>query len=65
MSLFREEHEVFRATVRQFVEKEMIPHAEAWEAAGEFPRSLRTRLGERATQYSSTCSRTMSLSIVW
>jgi acyl-CoA dehydrogenase len=24
----------------------MVPHADAWEAAGEFPRSLWTRLGE-------------------
>jgi acyl-CoA dehydrogenase len=39
------QHELFRATVRQFVDKEMTPHAEAWEAAGEFPRSLWTRLG--------------------
>jgi acyl-CoA dehydrogenase len=46
MSLFREEHELFRAAVRNFVEKEMVPHAEAWEAAGEFPRALWRRLGE-------------------
>jgi alkylation response protein AidB-like acyl-CoA dehydrogenase len=39
------QHELFRATVRGFVEKEMAPHAEAWEAAGEFPRSLWLRLG--------------------
>jgi acyl-CoA dehydrogenase len=40
------QHELFRATVRQFVEKEIVPHAEAWEAAGQFPRSLWGRLGE-------------------
>jgi acyl-CoA dehydrogenase len=44
--VFTPEHELFRATVRDFVEKEMVPHAEAWEAAGEFPRTLWRRLGE-------------------
>ena len=44
--MFTPEHELFRATVRGFVEKEMVPHAEAWEAAGEFPRTLWRRLGE-------------------
>jgi acyl-CoA dehydrogenase len=45
-SMFTPEHELFRATVQQFVEKEMAPYAEAWEAAGEFPRPLWQRLGE-------------------
>jgi acyl-CoA dehydrogenase len=44
--MFTPEHDLFRATVRDFVEKEMVPHAEAWEAAGEFPRTLWRRLGE-------------------
>jgi acyl-CoA dehydrogenase len=44
--MFTPEHELFRATVRDFVEKEMVPHAETWEAAGEFPRTLWRRLGE-------------------
>jgi acyl-CoA dehydrogenase len=43
--MFTPEHDLFRATVRQFVEKEIVPHAEAWEAAGEFPRALSRRLG--------------------
>ena len=28
---------MFRATVRDFVEKEIDPHADEWEAAGSFP----------------------------
>jgi len=44
--VFTPEHDLFRATVRQFVEKEIVPHAEAWEAAGEFPRALWHRLGQ-------------------
>ncbi len=34
---FTDEHELFRTTVREVVEKEINPHAEAWEAAGAFP----------------------------
>lgn len=34
---FSEEHEMFRQTVRAFVEKEINPYAEAWEEAGIFP----------------------------
>jgi citronellyl-CoA dehydrogenase len=31
------EHEMFRATVRDFVEKEINPHADEWERQGSFP----------------------------
>ncbi len=37
---FTEEHEAFRRTVRQFVERELKPHATAWEEAEAFPRAL-------------------------
>jgi citronellyl-CoA dehydrogenase len=32
-----EEHEMFRSTVRGFVESEITPHADEWEAEGMFP----------------------------
>lgn len=35
-----EEHEAYRETVRRFVAKEVLPHAAAWDEAGEFPREL-------------------------
>lgn len=44
--MFTPEHELFRETVRKFVEKELSPHAEEWEAAGEFPNSVFQRMGE-------------------
>ena len=44
--MFTEEHELFRDTVRKFVEKELVPHAEEWEEAGEFPNSVFIRMGE-------------------
>ena len=34
------EHEAYRDTVRRFVEREILPHAAAWDEAGEFPREL-------------------------
>lgn len=37
---FTEEHEQFRRKVREFVEKNLRPHASAWEDAGEFPRTV-------------------------
>ena len=34
---FTQEHEMFRQTVRRFVEEEINPHVEEWEEAGIFP----------------------------
>ena len=34
---FTAEHEALRKTVRDFVEKEINPHCDEWEEAGEFP----------------------------
>jgi acyl-CoA dehydrogenase len=42
---FTEEHEALRESLRAFVEREIRPHAPAWEAAEEFPRELFTRMG--------------------
>jgi acyl-CoA dehydrogenase len=44
--LFTPEHEAFRASVREFVRREITPHIEEWEAARDFPRSLYERCGE-------------------
>jgi acyl-CoA dehydrogenase len=37
---YTRDHEAFRDVVRRFVEKEIEPHAHAWDEAGEFPRVL-------------------------
>ncbi|MDI3418185.1 acyl-CoA dehydrogenase family protein [Streptomyces luteolus] len=39
-NLFDEQHDAFRATVRQFMAKEVAPHMPEWEAAGMVPREL-------------------------
>ena len=46
MRIFGEHHDLFRATVRSFVEKEIAPHVEEWEAAGRLPRWIWPRMGE-------------------
>lgn len=43
---FTEEHEAFRSTVRQFVEREIKPHVGQWEEAEEFPRELYGKAAE-------------------
>ena len=37
---FTEEHDLFRQTVKQFVQTEIAPHAEEWDEAGIFPKEL-------------------------
>src|SRR6188768_1430200 len=41
-----DERAAFRATLRRFVERELMPGVEAWEEAAEFPRDLYLRAGE-------------------
>ena len=35
--IFTDEHEMFRRSLRNFIEKEIAPHAEEWEKQGRFP----------------------------
>ena len=44
--LFLPEHDELRMAVRSFVERELLPHAESWEADEAFPRSVFERVGE-------------------
>src|SRR2546423_7020292 len=46
MKIFNEQHDMFRATVRAFVEKEVMPHVEEWEVAGRMPKAVFRRMGE-------------------
>src|SRR4051794_15727299 len=46
VSPFREEHDQFRNTVRQFAEKELAPFADEWEKAEIFPNEVFRRAGE-------------------
>jgi alkylation response protein AidB-like acyl-CoA dehydrogenase len=39
-TLFNEDHEAFRAVVRSFFQREVLPHYAAWEEAGHPPREF-------------------------
>lgn len=41
-----EELGMLRDQVRRFVEREVVPHGEAWEAAGKIPREVFLHMGE-------------------
>jgi len=43
---FESEHEELRATIRRWVETEIVPFQDEWEENREFPRELYTRAGE-------------------
>jgi acyl-CoA dehydrogenase len=45
VKIFDDQHEMFRQAVRTFVQKEVEPHVEAWEEAGEIPKSIWPRMG--------------------
>ena len=45
MKVFDEPHEMFRQAVRAFVQKEVEPHVEEWEQAGQIPKSIWPRMG--------------------
>jgi alkylation response protein AidB-like acyl-CoA dehydrogenase len=44
-TLFREEHHMFRETVRKFVQKEIVPYHAQWEKDGQVPRELWLKAG--------------------
>lgn len=46
-TIFSSEHEIFRNSVRRFVEAEMVPHHRQWERDGIVPRDLWRKAGEQ------------------
>ena len=45
-TLFSDEHEQFRDSVRRFIAEQIIPHHERWEEAGKVDRELWPKAGE-------------------
>ncbi|MEN8673734.1 acyl-CoA dehydrogenase family protein [Nocardioides sp.] len=45
-SIYEQEHEDFRATVRAFMEKEVVPFHDEWEKDGHVSREVWTKAGE-------------------
>jgi acyl-CoA dehydrogenase len=46
-TIFSEEHELFRSTVRRFVDTEIVPYHRQWERDGIVPRALWRKAGEQ------------------
>ena len=45
-TVFNEDHEAFRETLRAFIEAEVVPVYDEWFAAGQAPRDFYYKLGE-------------------
>ena len=45
-SYFTEEHELFRASLQEFLQKEVVPHIEEWEKTGTIERFIWKKFGE-------------------
>jgi acyl-CoA dehydrogenase len=45
-NIFREEHEIFRRSFRQFVEREVVPNQERWREAGSVDRETWRKAGQ-------------------
>ena len=45
-NIFSQEHEMWRESVRKFVEKEIVPFHDQWEKEGIVPRELWLKAGE-------------------
>ena len=43
---FSEEHQLFRQSLKDFLQKEVVPHIEEWEASGTIDRSVWAKFGE-------------------
>lgn len=46
ISYFTEEHELFRKSFREFLQKEVVPHIEKWEQTGIIDRFIWEKFGE-------------------
>ena len=44
---YTEEHNIFRESVRKFLEKEVTPHVDEWEEGGIVPRSIWKKMGKQ------------------
>ncbi|MEV4741038.1 acyl-CoA dehydrogenase family protein [Streptomyces sp. NPDC049555] len=45
-TVFNEDHEAFRETIRAFIAAEVVPYYDQWRAAGAVPRDFYKKLGE-------------------
>ena len=43
---FTEEHHLFRESLKDFLQKEVVSHVDEWEKSGEIPRTVWRKMGE-------------------
>ena len=43
---YNEEHEMFRKSIQDFLQKEAVPHIERWEEEGKIDRDFWIKFGE-------------------
>ena len=43
---FNEEHQLFRQSLKDFLQKEVVPHIDKWEAEGAIERFIWEKFGE-------------------
>ena len=46
MSYFKEEHNLFRESLREFLEREVRPNISEWEEEGRIPKSIWKKMGD-------------------
>jgi acyl-CoA dehydrogenase len=46
MAPFTEEHQLFRQSLREFLDREVVPHIDAWEEAGRTTRDIWKKMGD-------------------
>ncbi len=51
---YNKSHSVFRAYVRDFVEREMIPYCHQWDESGTYPPELHTKLAAAGLTYAAS-----------
>ncbi|NRG48468.1 acyl-CoA dehydrogenase family protein [Bacillus sp. CRN 9] len=44
---YSQEHEMFRNSLRKFIDKEVLPYYEEWEENGSIPREIYTKMGKQ------------------
>jgi acyl-CoA dehydrogenase len=47
VQFFREEHEIFRRSLKSFLEKEVKPHQEEWRKSRRIPRDVWRKMGDQ------------------
>ena len=56
-SIFTEEHNIYRESVRRFLEKEVVPLHDAWEKDGKVPREVWRKAGEAGLLLATTAEK--------